>query len=160
MDNAAIKQATKETKRWALANGFDSDVEDMTQYVLMRLSQKRKSRVSNICIDYVRLHYGRTGSRSYKIQSSKSNEKRFYSELNEETCALEIAYDLNLESLDFEKFQNYLHSKERAILTLRFKWGMTESEIGDCFGITESRVSQKFSEIKAKLKRFIDKDNS
>lgn len=34
---------------------------------------------------------------------------------------------------------------ERACLVLRFKWGLEEIEIGECFGFTESRASQLLS---------------
>lgn len=160
MDNERVRQITYTAKEWARANGLHTDTEDMVQYVLMRLSQNRKASVRLICIDYVRSMYGRTGSRPYKNQKNKANEKRFYSEITDEAHGLEIAYNMDLGALDFNKFQDYLESKERAMLTLRFKWGMTETEIADCFGITEGRVSQKLSEIKEKLKDFIEKDQS
>lgn len=151
MDRARVKQISYEAKQWAKSHGFESDAEDMAQHVLFRLSQNRQARVDQICIDYVRSVYGRTGTRGYKNQKSKSIEKRFYTELNDEDHGVEMNYDVNMEQMDFSVFQNYLESKERAMVTLKFKWGMTGSEIADCFGISEGCVSLKLKEIREKL---------
>lgn len=158
MDNERVRQIASKTRQWASDNGFEMDTEDMTQYVLLRLSQQRKASVKNICIDYVRSVYGRTGSKPNKNQQDKTNEKRFYAAIDDELHGRDIEFKMNLQALDFNIFQEYLESKERAILTLRFKWGMTETEIADCFGVSEGRVSQKLTEIKEKLKDFIEQD--
>lgn len=151
MTDTKIREITIKAKMWANCNGFASDAEDIAQHVLIRLYKKRKAAVDRICIDYVRSAYGRTDKRAYKNQAAKSNEKRFYSQITDENDSLETSYKMNTDNLDFNEFQAYLESNDRAIVTLRFKWGMTEKEIADCFGMSEGRICQKLKEIKIKL---------
>jgi DNA-directed RNA polymerase specialized sigma24 family protein len=149
MNKVTASQLIKKVKKWANTNGFESDAEDMAQYALFKVAQSRKAHVSQLCIDYVRQTYGRTGKTPSKSQAAQAIEKRFYSELSDKYK--ELTYSTDMEALDFEVLKKSLAAKDRAIVTLRFKWGMTDKEIGDCFGLSESRIRQNFSEIKKQL---------
>lgn len=52
---------------------------------------------------------------------------------------------------EMPSFHN-LKQIERAVLILRGKWGFTEEEIGELFGVTYTRISQLFGEAVRKVK--------
>ena len=153
MNNERIRQITSRARQWAESNGFKTESDDIVQHVLLQIAQKRRTDISKICIDYLRLTYGRTGKGKSKTQNSKYHEKRAYEDINDGIYRLETTYDINIDAMDFQVIQRYIKTKERAILTLRFKWGFSEKEIADCFGLTESRVCQILSDIEIKIKK-------
>jgi len=52
---------------------------------------------------------------------------------------------------DFENIIGSLQGLERVMVKLRYEWGFTAREIADCFGVTESRISQRLKGIQKGL---------
>lgn len=149
-----VKQIVKSARRHITKKNLPiQDADDFAQEALIKIMNGRKTRLKYILIDYLRANYSNPRAKSGK---DKYNITTSYSELNEDTMS-EPTYK---DDLDFNALKNTLDSKERAIVTLRYKWGFTEKEIGDCFGITEGRVSQHLKEIKSSIAKTIELDSS
>lgn len=73
---------------------------------------------------------------------------------------LEKCFDLTAPDLHELKLETHVLREmtvvERVITILQVKWGMTIDEIGEVLGVSESRVSQITTKLKAKLKNFKD----
>lgn len=152
LDERRIKQITAKAKYVAADGGFEQDGDDFAQDALLHIMQGRKTYLNCLFIDYKRKYYSNARAKSANLQY---NERLSYSELNEETCQMET----NQQNVEFSNFQDQLDSKSRAIMTLRYKWGFTESEIGECFGVSEGRISQKLTEIKEELAKLVKRDS-
>ena len=152
LDESRIKRITASAKRRAAKEGFAQDGEDFAQEALIRIMHGRKTYLDCLLIDYLRKNYSNPRAKSANL---KYNEKVSYVEINEEICGMENHTD----TVDFSIFQDQLDSKARAIMTLRYKWGFTESEIGECFGVSEGRISQKLTEIKTELAKLVRKES-
>jgi RNA polymerase sigma factor (sigma-70 family) len=134
------KIATDLTKKF---NRYDLK-DDFVQYAAEKLIKGRKAQVKHLFVDFIREEIGDPRwdtSRSIKFGNSK--------ELNE-TMFEPVIDEYNL---DFKKIVNSTEENERSILILYFQLGYTMKEIGQKIGVSEGRVSQKFSEIMFKLNK-------
>lgn len=156
MTQKQINMIASKAKRWAKSYGFGQESEDIAQSVLLKYIKNKEIRVACACIDYVRHEYGRTGKNASSLQKQRINEKRNYVEIDADLYGSESHDNMVASNIDFSTFQTKLKSKERAIVTLKYKWDLTEKEIGDCFGVSESRICQILKEIKAKLSEIVE----
>lgn len=66
-----------------------------------------------------------------------------------------------IDGVDFRKAVSSLGiGEERCIFLLRFAWGFNEKEIGNCLGVSESRISQRLKAIQKRvLEAMADKES-
>lgn len=58
----------------------------------------------------------------------------------------------------FEYLLNGAETTDRCVLILYYVWGLSEKEIGHCFGVTESRISQRLGNVQARIRRALARD--
>ena len=128
--------------------GYGDIAEDFAQEATLKLSQGRKANMSQLLIDFIRLEYGDTRQGAEKGKSWA--EKRAYNELDLAQASEPFSHDL-----DFYSLLEDLDEKQRAYLILTHKWGLTLAEVGDCFGVTEGRVSQQLTAVHEKIGKYL-----
>lgn len=148
MDDKLIKKITKQAKRWAHSNNFSELAEDMAQDVVISRLKNEKTKISFLCVDFLRKQHGRKNS---KTNSLRFEEKVMYVPLTDQNTPTEDNVKNLNSAIDFDKYKHYLDSRDRAIFILKFKWNLTETEIAECFGVSVGRISQKLSQIKERL---------
>jgi predicted DNA-binding protein YlxM (UPF0122 family) len=116
-----FRTAESYAKRRGASEGF---AEDFASYACEKVYNSRKAPMQYIFADFVRLNKKDLVTEHRTIFKSPSKDE--FNELN-------------------EVFKVLLPAGEtRVIIILFYKWGLTMEEIGDLFGYTESRISQKF----------------
>jgi RNA polymerase sigma factor (sigma-70 family) len=151
MDFKAIRKTAIGT---AILKGHGQDAEDFAQDVAVEILKGRDTRMNIHLIDWLRKEYGRTSSSGAKTPAYR--EKRQASPVTEENGG-QATQEHNL---DFDLLlEENLDSKERAYMILLHRWDFTLKEIGDAFGVSESRVAQQVREIHLKLKKAIECPN-
>lgn len=118
--------------------------DDFVQYAAENLIKGRKAHVKQLFIDFIREEIGdsrRESSRSIRFNNTKELKDTMFDPV------------VDKHNVDFDKIVNSTEESDRHILLLYFQLGYTMKEIGQKVGISEGRVSQKFSEIMFKLNK-------
>jgi len=143
----------------AIRMGFSGDREDISQEVLLRMleGKNRHSTIDQIVIDALRERAGRKGAPSYE------RRKNLYNSHGQEPGQLETligSYDgtNSDDRIDINRIAGFLNGDDRAILLLSCQWGMNEIEIGNLFGVSESRISQRLARISERLSARVKKE--
>lgn len=130
--------------------GFINHADDFAQVALLKLSQGRKTTLDNLLTDYLRETFGRSNVvNKDALETRRAIESRWHDlETNDVPDPTQVK-----EGQDFHTHLKDLEPKERAMLVLLYKWDMTLKEVGEVFGVTESRTSQVVTAIHAKLRK-------
>lgn len=155
MTNEQAKKFRERAVASARRYGFAETADDIAQTVLLKFCEGRGQHqtIDQAVIDAVRSKFGRPGLPGY--------ERRFTAE--HQMAGMEAARGIGVEQKhrhDFERLTGMLPAGERIITRLTYEWGFTEQEIGDLFGITESRISQKLAGVQAHLSQTLAKEES
>jgi RNA polymerase sigma factor (sigma-70 family) len=59
---------------------------------------------------------------------------------------------------DYNAWVSELEERDRAMIKLKYEWGMEGIEIADLFGISKSRVSQRLKILEGKMKERMERD--
>jgi RNA polymerase sigma factor (sigma-70 family) len=106
-------------------------------------------------LDAIRKDHGRTGTLKHAVRRNLENSKHLDPESVYGPSFENLREPRQTDPLEFARFREMLSGlkpSERAIIILRYFWSFTEIEIADCFGVTESRICQKLSDIHEKIK--------
>ena len=143
-----IKKFQNKAKRIAKRDGYEFLADDFSSWATLKFIEGRKAKISQMLVDFLRLEFGRS-----------SNKKVLSRILNQEYDDLRTIdrSKLNMDLVEFEQFLNsIIDQKDRAIVILYCIWNLTIKEIGYCFGISESRISQIFKKIGKDKKDWIN----
>ena len=130
--------------------GHPEDADDASQYVIEQRLKGRKGCVSHILIDYLRETHGST-----RVSGGRKGQKR-------ETRAaisgegLEVADPRVIDvgsRVDAEHLLRHLDSTSRAVFLLKHVWGLSEAEISNLFGVSESRIYQRLKGVESCLSK-------
>jgi len=136
---ASYQRITKRT------NGAD----DCAQEILLRMHEGKHqhSTIDQTVIDYLRSNHGDSRLPSY------SERKKLEYAYSPEPRAMERILELadggkSPHRLDFDECSRWVGNQiDRAALGLFYQWGLSETEIGNLFGFSESRVSQRLARV-------------
>lgn len=134
--------------------------EDFFSYICLRFvaNPNRSATIDQHLIDYLRSECG-SESRSparfaatynqlnINLSSSSDDEDRA------PRMELETATWDHNKDYSFELAANMLEGADRAMFLLHHEWGLQLKEIGNCFGVSESRICQKLTKIHKLLRR-------
>lgn len=130
-----------------------SGVDDCVQEILTRMLEGRHqhSTIDQAVIDYLRSTHGRPGSPGYlerqKLENAHSLESSGLGCLDQYSFGRESS-----NRLDFSECRGWIGNQvDKAAFGLFYKWGLSEVEIGDLFGFSESRVSQRLKRIQGSI---------
>lgn len=135
--------------------GKTTDAEDAFQEIVEYfLSGKgQKQTIDQAVIDYLRRSSGRKGQPGYAERIAPQKQ----------LCENHVGRDVGL-SMDDRCTVNSLIGMsrhwERAVMTLYFREGFCATEIGNFFGVTESRVSQWLARIQKRISNKIKGEES
>lgn len=131
------------------------EAEDIAQSVLLAFIKNPQSKqtVEQAVIDYVRQNGGRSrgGALRIKLLDRKHCLPEEYLSTHSSTTR-STGHELQ----SFERYLNNLETSDRCIAVLRFVWELSVEEIGYCFGVSDSRISQRLTSIQAKISRTLE----
>lgn len=137
------------------ARNFDH--EEITQDVMLMWAErgfKKGQTVDQAVIDCLRKYTGRKGSCGYIARKELQN-----------AASLDDGYQLgrNIEPYvgergDYRGFERFFCGDERAIYLLIVKWGFSEVEVADLFGVSESRICQRYKGIQSRISARVKKE--
>jgi len=163
LTDAALNKLTER----ALTTGINNyglskqDAEEFSQeYALMLFEKGWRQTPDQACIDYVRKRFGRTGTVSNingkgREQSLSHLATTYGESFIERIIGFEPDPSERRESV--ERFTDLFEGRDRVIFLLRYKWGFMNNEIGHCFGITESRICQRLTEMEKRIQTSVQK---
>lgn len=152
LTNEQAKEFSRRAKISAGKYGFTEHAEDIAQDVLLHFSsgKGRHQTIDQAVLDAIRRDFGRPGTPNFDQRQCFNSPER----LDDPDCSITDRH-LEIESGelrgDFERLTQGLKGIERACIILKFKWGFTQKEISDCFGVTESRISQRVARMETSL---------
>lgn len=140
LDKDEIDKIERMVKAFLLHYRMGHLAEDVKQEVYARILKRHKNGLYNIkwlVIDILRESFGRKGNRPCKTDKSILTRNAKPIDKVSENIFKELQYE-SIQQLDIDKITKDLSGISRAIVMLRYKWGLDYKEIGDCFGKTES----------------------
>ena len=125
--------------------------DDCAQEVIARMlaGQHQHSTIDQAVIDYLRTNSGRKGLPGYSAR--KKLEHAYSPEPRDMERLLNLANGRKSpDRLDFDECASWIGNQvDRGCLGLFYKWGLDETEIGNLFGFSCSRVSQRLKRIQS-----------
>ncbi len=131
--------------------GADDCAQEVIEYYLSGKGQKQT--IDQAVIDYLRRDSGRKGQRGYSDRIAPKKQ----------LCENLVAGDsgLNMEHrLAVKQIIGLSRHWERAVMSLKFLEGYGQAEIGDFFGVSESRVCQWVERISGRISKRIKNQDS
>jgi DNA-directed RNA polymerase specialized sigma24 family protein len=154
MDANEAEKFRRRAKLSATRKGFAEDSDDLAQEVLLNWLEGggQHQTVDYAVIDAIRRDRG--DSRNGQFEPRK-RERRPHCELKE----FHSVDQFDESRGDFERITSMLKGGRRAVAVLFFEWGLTQKEIGGCFGVTESAVCNWLRQIEDVLRGKLAKEN-
>lgn len=129
---------------------YGLDVDEVTQHIFLKWMEKRDrtgkpkgQTVDQAVVDYLRERIGDSRLDSYKAKTDF-----YFAETFEERKDKREVTNIIIKSALIRK---YLKDRDRAMMILKYEWGMNHEELADIFGISSSRVSQAMKGIRHTL---------
>lgn len=136
--------------------GFGEHAEDLAQEMLLKFLENKETRqtVDQAVIDAIREEFGNPNTAGYELRRARDNAIPVDELIDSLTLRGSIG-ETPTSALDFERYLEMFEDMERATICLVFKWGFSLKEVGHCFGVTESRVSQILKDILGRIRKKI-----
>lgn len=133
--------------KFARKCGAVEDAEEIACEVVCKFlsGQGLHQTVEQAVLDIIHKDYGEIGSEKNEFRKA---ERKYYLPLDE---VFDHANNQE-ERLQWKQRIEGLKSTDRAIMILRYLWGLQLKEIGHCFGVGESRVNQIIKKIVKQLR--------
>lgn len=162
------KNLYERARKHAIRYGYPELADDFAQEVAIKQLTGRKATVNQLFVDMLRGEYGDTRYSSGCERACTTNPK-----LQKTTVQLDRPTDSGTTRMLGHEFvpdtrtipkpeRNHRDTRklfrdndsqiDRACLILHSVWGLSEAEIGDCFGFSESRVSQRIGRIREEIR--------
>jgi len=137
-------------RKLAAKKGYPADVyEDFPAWAFARVKDGAKGTASQLLIDYLRVTYGVTGTEG-QMRRKAVNTASCNTVAYEELTASEASCPET--ALASEELWALAEGEDRAILMLQYKYGLTKREVGELYGVTEARISQRTKALLERLK--------
>ena len=152
LNEESIKKLTKRIQISSTKFGFGHVSSEIVQTILLRMleGKHQHSTIDQAVIDYLRSEYGDKRVGGYAERQSLNNACSYEQDDIDRFMQHDLGRELAARR-DFSGHLVWLGSKDRAITGLFYRWGLSEAEIADLFGVTESRVSQWLKRIQSCL---------
>jgi hypothetical protein len=159
MNDETARILRKRAVASARGYGFAEFAEDIAQEVLLYFSEGRGERqtIDQAVIDAVRRMFGRPGTPGFSRKQSLERAQSIFDEDGKITVAPRSSGSGD-HGLDFERITGLLSGDDRMMIILSFRYGLINTEIADLFEVTESRISQRLSDIFSKLRQRLERD--
>lgn len=138
-------------------NGYPGHAEDFAQEAIMELARGRKASLDLLFFDYLRKTFGRCQQDRVtpEMEARRTLESKWVevSKFKDSLFAPTADHDV-----DFQSILRLADAEDRPYLVLCHKWDLTLKEIGDVFGVSESRACQLLGEAYKRLGRRMKAD--
>jgi|SRR6185437_617520 len=128
------------------------NADDCVQEILLRMCEGKclHQTIDQAVIDYLRTITGRKGMGSYTARQNLERADSFGPGDLERVLPVDLGRDL-ADGVDFERMLRAHPWQDRVCFKLRYGWGLSEAEIGNLFGFSESRASQRLARVQMRL---------
>lgn len=153
MDEATAARLRKRAVLSAARMGFTERSEDLAHDAIVEWLEGRGQHqtVDQAVIDAIRRAFGRPGLPGHELRRNLEQRPKSMDRLARHTSR-----EVDRDSVhDFDRLIRTLEPIQRAIVCLRYVWGFQEIEIAQCFGVSESRISQR---LQAALSRIASRE--
>jgi DNA-directed RNA polymerase specialized sigma subunit len=160
MTNSEIKDYQKRARNVACGFGLRDDADDFAQEAIIQQLSGRKATLKQLCIDYIREKYGRTGAHGSVKSTARADARTNTVSIDQpvrsdsETRLHDIirSDDRDPESLGHAwRDRHHANGVRGLICDLYFDQDMRLEEIAELLGVTGSRISQLMRQVKAKI---------
>lgn len=153
MDEDEAKKLHKYAHKRAMGTRFARDADDIAQNAVLKRLEGETGNVDQLFVDFLRANYGDTRSKyrqgQKRVAASRADRLVSPSETGRE--------------LGFEGVQRFLSDnggwfsqRDRATLTMKFQWEMTNQEIAQAFGISDRKVRYLLKEILDRVRLLLE----
>jgi RNA polymerase sigma factor (sigma-70 family) len=154
LDNKTAGRLFKRAKFIAKQKNMGDFSEDLAQDVLKKYLEGKgqKQALDFAIVDSIRDFLGDSRTKNFEEKKAINNMTALHDKKGK------LIYDMTSEEIvgegaDFNKIISFLDNSDRAMVVLFYEWGLSLEEIGRCFGVSESRISQKLKEVQERLKK-------
>lgn len=149
MTNDEIKKIQERARKHARARGYSQHADDFAQEAIIKLLADRRATIDQLFIDFLRHEYGDTRSPGGRGRSRANHTRQSLDEpQNGKEDGLSLheliagpGGDTNSERGNWKSRVN-LRGRDALIFEMRFDLEMSELEIAEALGVTESRICQ------------------
>lgn len=142
------KRATKYAWRRC---GNEQEAKDFGQWATIFYIRGRKARINQLYVDYLRTNIADSRTKHFELARALSNPVEYKDEINTKSAE----HDTIQRRGDFIRVVQKLEPNSQAIIKLYTIWGLNEREIADCFGVTESRISQRIKALLPRIQKIV-----
>lgn len=156
MDENDLRKFRKKAEARARRSRLKHEAEDFASEAMLKSLEGSSASIDELWIDYLRTNYGDTRSKYRKDQ------KRLYPKNVDHKTKLvsteETGREVNFGCIQRLICENgsWFSQRDRAALTLKYKWGLTSSEIAEAFGVTPSTVTLIFKELETRIRLIVE----
>lgn len=145
---AEIRKILEKAKAVARSRGYPQIADDFAQEAYIAIAGGRQTTFDNLLIDYLRAEYGRTRPHGGRPRQSRLSLEVSIDEVSRGGEGTPLRERLPSAGVDPGTFgpnwrdRIHLLGCDALIYELRFEDELSEAEIGEMFGVTESRICQ------------------
>jgi RNA polymerase sigma factor (sigma-70 family) len=157
LSKATVGFISRKSISVANLKGYPQLAPDLTSSMLMNAARGINQTFGQALVDILRSRGGRRNtSHHHKLRRSDHFGHTELAEHHESKGATDDYQRLIAEVMHTIKKDEQLSPREKRVLILRYKWGLTQEEIGELEGVSESRINQIETEAMAFLKSISD----
>lgn len=136
--------------------------DDAVQEIITRMleGQHQHATIDQCVVDYLRTISGRKGLPGYSGRQALERPSSYESKDLDRLLSVDNGGG-RVSRVDFDDVSRWIGDKtDRASFILYVQWGLSEAEIGNLFGFSESRVSQRIARVQKCLRQRIKTQES
>jgi RNA polymerase sigma factor (sigma-70 family) len=159
MDEETALRLLRRAKFAARKYWRSEEVDDVAQEVIAAYLKNPESKqtINQAVLDHLRKNGRRTRAGALRVflpDCLSAAEQDQTSSISDESRSSREHLSI------FEPYLYDLKETDRCIAILYFVWGLNEEEIGHCFGVSQSRISQRLIGIQARISKCLAKGES
>lgn len=156
IDEKNFKSIYNGLKCFANKKGLSHESEDFASFAIERYLNGRAATFGQLFTDYLRAQYGDTRLPGGLLRSRINWGMQQITDvgIQPKSCDRGNSFPSGDNLSIRESCLRGSDKIDRACLILFYYWGFTEDEIGQCFGFSESRVSQRLKRISKNIRLF------
>ncbi len=153
MNDDDVRKLRAQAKRRAKRTRLGHEAEDFASVVVLKRLEGSTATIDELWIDFCRKDYGDTRSK-YRKEQKRLYPKNVQKMSHKLAAREETGRDVGFESILKFLSDNgaFFSQRDRACISMKYRWGMTHTEIAEAFGVTNNTVTSIFQEVDRRLR--------
>jgi DNA-directed RNA polymerase specialized sigma24 family protein len=147
----------------ARKKGFYEDADDLAQSLILAMLEGRHKHatIDQAIIDVIRAEHGRPSSGSFAAKKALRQGVKHLSDADNLKFRSVDPRKRMDDGLDYTRMVKALPKREdKIIFILHHKWGFLNAEIGEMFGVTNTRINQRLAAIHRNLRVMLENEEA